>query len=211
MPRWNSIANTLPLLEKTCGRCEKIKPSGSFGPDKRTPDQLRWDCLECRKNEKFKTDERTEKFCPKCKTTKPMDSFGKLGHRFQPYCKTCRQEDGKKRYYDLKVTGEFQAKNREDYIKRRKWLKLRKVYGISQEQYWAMVEAQGNKCAICKKPETEIYRGKVLALSVDHDHKTGKVRGLLYRKCNIAIGRFREDLTVIQNALDYLRSYSEER
>ena len=100
--------------------------------------------------------------------------------------------------------------NREEYRKYRKWSKLKYQYGLSKEQYETMVKDQDGKCAICKKEEKEKdgQRGTALNLSVDHCHKTGKVRGLLCRQCNIGIGRLQESIEVLQSAIDYLKSHS---
>lgn len=89
---------------------------------------------------------------------------------------------------------------------------LKNRYGITIEEFEAMVLAQNGVCKICKKPET---RGKRIGkfnnspwattrLSVDHCHKTGKVRGLLCQRCNIAIGHFGDDPEVARNAAIYL-------
>jgi hypothetical protein len=77
---------------------------------------------------------------------------------------------------------------------------LRKDYGITIEQYDAMLAAQGGVCAICKKPRANGHR-----LHVDHNHTTGEVRGLLCVTCNSAIGTLKEDPTLFAAALAYLR------
>jgi hypothetical protein len=61
-------------------------------------------------------------------------------------------------------------------------------FGLEPEDYDAMLEAQGGVCAICGQPETVVRYGQVQPLSVDHDHKTGQVRGLLCHRCNIRVG-----------------------
>jgi hypothetical protein len=88
-------------------------------------------------------------------------------------------------------------------------------YGITIEIFEAMVIAQNGVCAICKKPET---RGKRMGkfnnapwattrLSVDHCHVTGKVRGLLCQRCNIAIGHLNDDPQTAMNAAAYLMEH----
>jgi hypothetical protein len=85
---------------------------------------------------------------------------------------------------------------------------LRKKYGITLEWYRNTLAKQNNVCAICKQPETAVIRGKVIAMPVDHDHKTGKARGLLCTKCNQGLGLFRDNKDILQVAIQYLDSFS---
>jgi hypothetical protein len=61
-------------------------------------------------------------------------------------------------------------------------------YGLDEESYGAMNEAQAGACAICHEPEHRLSRGLPTPLSVDHDHATGVVRGLLCARCNSVLG-----------------------
>ena len=78
-------------------------------------------------------------------------------------------------------------------------------FGLTIEDYDAMHEAQDGLCAICKQPETSSRDGKVYRLAVDHDHKTGKVRGLLCFKCNSAMGSFEKREIPLENVLKFLK------
>ena len=60
-------------------------------------------------------------------------------------------------------------------------------YGITRAQYEAMFEAQGHKCPICEEPFAPASSTDLMAPVVDHDHGSGKVRGVLHRKCNIGL------------------------
>lgn len=77
---------------------------------------------------------------------------------------------------------------------------LRK-YGITLEQYQEILDQQNGKCAICNKLESDSNQ----AFCVDHDHKTNKIRGLLCSKCNRGIGYLNDDITSLQNAINYLQ------
>ncbi len=81
-----------------------------------------------------------------------------------------------------------------------------KKYGITVEEYDRMFEAQRGLCAICGHPETTIDAryGKMRMLSVDHCHTTGKVRGLLCGHCNIGLGSFKDDASLLAHAITYL-------
>jgi hypothetical protein len=86
---------------------------------------------------------------------------------------------------------------------------LKKYYGISLEKFNEMMESQNGFCAICKESEKRMIRGKNADLSVDHDHKTGKVRGLLCYSCNTGIGKLKDDRNVLLSAVKYLDLHAE--
>lgn len=73
-------------------------------------------------------------------------------------------------------------------------------YGISPEQYYEMLTEQEGKCKICNQP---IPEGQYL--DIDHNHKTGEIRGLICNKCNKGLGFFGEDIKVLENAIKYLK------
>lgn len=79
---------------------------------------------------------------------------------------------------------------------------LKARYNISIEQYNILLEVQNNRCAICGIPGSENYSKK---LCVDHDHKTGKVRGLLCQRCNWLLGRSCDNINVFKSAIAYLK------
>lgn len=84
---------------------------------------------------------------------------------------------------------------------------LRSKYGVTVEDYARMLAEQGGVCAICQRPERVRARGsdRPRLLSVDHDHATGEVRGLLCHACNTAIGHLAEDPALFARAVEYLR------
>jgi len=84
--------------------------------------------------------------------------------------------------------------------------KLRQRYDLAIEDYDAMFASQKNLCAICQRPERVEYKRR---LSVDHNHKTGKVRGLLCHHCNTAIGKFDDDPNLLDAASLYLKSHED--
>ena len=73
------------------------------------------------------------------------------------------------------------------------------VYGLLPGGHEQLMAIQGGKCAIC-----QIATGASRRLSVDHDHATGRVRGLLCRPCNTLLGHLRDDTKAIQRAYFYL-------
>jgi len=82
-----------------------------------------------------------------------------------------------------------------------------KRYNISSDQFDKILKSQDNKCAICRRFETVRCNNKIKTLSVDHNHITNKVRGLLCQRCNTALGLFNDDILVLQNAIDYLKQH----
>lgn len=77
---------------------------------------------------------------------------------------------------------------------------LKRNFGITVADYEQMFSRQKGVCAICEKPETR------RRLSVDHCHKTGKIRGLLCNKCNRGLGYFYDDKNLMKKATEYLKS-----
>lgn len=83
----------------------------------------------------------------------------------------------------------------------RKFYMREYLYGISEDEFTALLEAQGGTCAICGSDE---WPGKDNAPHVDHDHKTGVVRGILCSNCNHGLGKFKDDPKRLRAAAEYL-------
>lgn len=76
---------------------------------------------------------------------------------------------------------------------------VERTYGITGEDYEALLAFQGGKCALCQRAT-----GKSKRLAVDHDHKTGEVRGLLCGTCNKILGHARDDVAFFDRSMAYL-------
>jgi hypothetical protein len=81
--------------------------------------------------------------------------------------------------------------------------KLKHTHGISYTQYTAMIEISQHRCPICGLPFNNSV--KMLEPHVDHCHKTGKIRGILCRQCNLALGQFNDDPALLRRAIVYLK------
>lgn len=81
---------------------------------------------------------------------------------------------------------------------------LRKLYGITPEEYDSMFERQGGLCALCGRPERRRYKDRLLRLSVDHNHQTASIRGLLCHACNTGLGAFEDSTALLSLAIEYL-------
>jgi len=86
---------------------------------------------------------------------------------------------------------------RQTKIQRIKWT-IKYKYGIEYDKYTSLLQKQHYRCAICNKS----LLGE--RIDLDHDHKTGKIRGILCHRCNMALGFFNDDLIAIKNAVNYL-------
>lgn len=93
-------------------------------------------------------------------------------------------------------------KNRWKCHKRRNWRRSNISTSFTINDYNILVGKQGNKCAICNRHRLEFTQD----LAVDHDHITGKIRGLLCHKCNVGLGYFKDDVLLVKKAAEYLQS-----
>jgi hypothetical protein len=128
------------------------------------------------------------KICTKCGIEKELNQFHKRsamsdGHKSE--CKECTS---------------FYQKQKYDSGEIRSAIYMRQ-YGITVEEYDQMVEEQNGRCKICGTDEPGGNRKR---FSIDHNHKTGEVRGLLCNPCNAALGLFKDNPTILQSALTYL-------
>lgn len=112
---------------------------------------------------------------------------------------------------DKKVkAAEYQRNYRKKHPSRVRSTDLKKNFGITLEQYNAMLESQEGVCAICGNPETVIDNRtqQPRNLAVDHCHTTKKVRGLLCMGCNQGIGNFRENPKFLIDAASYVIAHN---
>lgn len=138
-----------------------------------------------------------------------------MSKRIDPDVKAARRKAYKARYYQknktriLKRNHEYYLNNTEKVEAQKFKYYLRYKFGIEPEHYSQMLEKQGHKCAICGYIPPE-EASSVEKLYVDHNHATGKVRGLICMNCNSALGHFRDNLTILENAVKYLENYERE-
>lgn len=99
---------------------------------------------------------------------------------------------------------ERQRREPEAFARQRRRHLLSSKYGLTEAAFNELVARQGGVCGICQRPETRKGKwGEVQPLSVDHDHETGVVRGLLCARCNSVLG-FIEQETLLEAAIRYL-------
>ena len=100
----------------------------------------------------------------------------------------------------------MKTKYTRDPVKNRAY-KLKLAFGITIEEWEELYRRQSGRCAVCGIHSVELSR----RLSVDHDHETGEVRGLLCSKCNRGIGFMKDSPELLILAANYLQSYEEIR
>lgn len=122
------------------------------------------------------------KVCTKCSQSLPLSSYykqvgGKLGVRAN--CKECSKKVNKARW-----------------VKKGKYYLIKSRYGLTEEEYDAIIERQQGKCKICSKVPKKPC--------LDHDHNTGRVRGMLCDDCNKALGLLGDNTELLESAIKYL-------
>lgn len=137
------------------------------------------------------------KTCTKCGETLPLERFSpnKRSGARKSYCKPCQASVMRQRR--LEFPEAIKAAERRRHLKR--------TYGLTPEEYDRLLTVQGGVCRICSQPERRRYAGRLMLMTVDHDHQTGAVRGLLCYACNSALGLFGEDPERLLAAVAYLR------
>ena len=148
-------------------------------------------CYKCLCNKNKMTPHRKGyRVCGTCKVEKKYSEFHVNkgnAHGIHFRCKECTKIYNKKVYFSGK------ARNRG----------YKRKYKITLDDYNRMLKSQNNKCAICNGTATGHRINKYL--SVDHCHTTGKIRGLLCFTCNIVIGHMKDDVELLEKAIDYLK------
>jgi hypothetical protein len=125
------------------------------------------------------------KTCCKCRQAKPPEAFARNRAKkdgLQERCKDCCK-------FHYHTSG---------YTVRQRELALKKKYNLTPEAYESMASLQEFSCAICGDNTSKLH--------VDHNHTTGKVRGLLCNNCNRAIGLLKDDVQVLLKAAEYIEN-----
>jgi hypothetical protein len=84
-------------------------------------------------------------------------------------------------------------------------IRLKYRYGITTEDHKKLYESQNGICPICKNKFKFISENKTEMLFIDHNHKTGIIRGLICRRCNLLLGHANDDVKLLLNAVEYLK------
>lgn len=132
------------------------------------------------------------KTCRRCSLEKPLSDY--YIHTFgKPYpdCKKCVN--------DRNMAYQRQPQGTDAWMKR--------TYGIGLEEYHRLLQEQNGCCAVCKTAATASKKSR--RLCIDHDHDSGKVRGLVCDRCNMLLGKSTEMLDILKSAVQYLERQTE--
>lgn len=149
------------------------------------------------------------KTCSKCKLEKELTEFHKDATKKDGLCHQCK-ECARARINGKRAADPEAARLRECAYRKANPTKYKHVgrkskiyrqYGLSLAEYQQMFIEQDHRCAICRTHQDDLDR----TLFVDHCHETGVVRGLLCYKCNTGLGNFKDDLSLVQRAGQYLQ------
>lgn len=189
---------------KRCAKCKIEKALEEFGKNARSGDGLSSYCILCyREMHRIYREARAaregrvlartpkapgQKWCPDCQGLRQVTEFGRnrsMRDGLAGYCRPCQNARVRESIERL------HGGARHYHLVRR--------YGISAADADALLEAQGGLCAICERDLGEKPH-------IDHDHATGKVRGLLCFNCNGGLGQFGDDELRLRAAVEYLRT-----
>lgn len=106
---------------------------------------------------------------------------------------------------------EYERAWRQKFPDRVKDKYLRRDFGMTLSEYVHKYGAQNGLCATCQKPEFEERNGKVKALAVDHDHKTGEIRDLLCASCNKVLGVVDDNIQLLESMIRYLKKHKADK
>lgn len=187
------------MLSKICSKCKQDKSLKDFNKNKTSKDGYQNQCNSCMKQ---------------CHSKKPQvskqdaENFVKdlvrVGKTF--ICKCCSTSKQADEFYYQRKLGRVKINDSRCKECQKSYQRL-KTFGISESDFEELLKSQNNQCSICKIDYNEYlktsHRGKRFA--VDHDHKTGEIRGLLCDKCNRGIGFLQDSVKNLENAIKYLR------
>ena len=180
------------ITTKTCIKCQQAKFADDFYPHHKS-------CKACVQLSRFPT---SDTVCKQCKIFKTRSEFSS-----KYLCKKCHSSNCLARYKPTPRVIKSSTATKSDQDNRRSnrnsWLK--RQYGISLAEYEEMLRKQNGLCAICNLPERRVVNGTKFQLNVDHNHNTGKVRGLLCFVCNTALGKFGDSKVLLEKAINYLK------
>lgn len=201
---------------KKCSCCKKLKRLTSFHKSSRNNDGYDYLCKTCKKikgkqyfelNKKDISKKNKEYYLTHRKETLKQCKKYALEHKEE--IKTRRHKWYKKnKKHHNQLTKQYYLKHKSKLLKDGFRQALKRNFNLSINDYNTMMQEQKGVCAICKRTETlkKTNGISVRRLSVDHDHKTGKVRGLLCNRCNVILGKIEDNTILLNTMIKYLQN-----
>jgi hypothetical protein len=175
---------------KTCPDCGTTKPLSAYGRKASRPDGAATYCLVCyrrRASEHYRRRRAAEG-----RTVTPRYD-GPADHK---RCASCREVKPLSEFHRApKQSGGYNCYCKDCRRVQNREAHLRRTYGLTPADVAIMIDQQGGRCACCGERDPE---------HVDHDHRTGQVRGVLCFPCTAAIGHFQDRPDLLRSAIDYL-------
>lgn len=200
---------------KQCSKCGLVKPLSEFDRAPRGKWGRESRCKACKaaqrqaryvpavadptaREARYTARRGDTKTCTKCGETKPRSEFskskdGKYGPILRGSCRRCNSEQAMQWHVD----------NPGRRVSNKRKQLLQEHYGLTPDDYNALLDRQGGVCAICGIAARRAH-ARDMRLTVDHDHDTSHVRGLLCHRCNRAIGLLGDDPVLLRRAISYL-------
>lgn len=179
------------VSEKVCKNCGELKPVAEFSKNRYTgtgPSVYKENCKPC------------------ARLLRDRIAEAKRGAEYRSRTVEKRRE-AKRLYLSNPENLEKSRAYAREYAKKnphRQRIRILAKYGLTEESYDELLKSQNGVCAICGKSRSEIKSNFV----VDHDHKTGRVRGLLCVQCNTSLGNLKDKPSLLHKAAEYLDSFN---
>ena len=193
---------------KQCTRCKEWKALDMFNKASKKKDGLQAECRDCH-NERCRVYRQEHPDKVKASQQKHREANReRIKEKTREYGKKYRTQNRdrlaeRRRQNRLNNFEEHRVKEKRRYAARKdkaREKRLNNFYGITSQEYTFLLQQQNNKCACCG-----VDQGDVASFNVDHDHKDGRVRGLLCRRCNLGIGQLGDKVDGLMAAVAYLQ------
>src|SRR5437870_6973504 len=135
------------------------------------------------------------KECKFCFLPLPLEQFKIINGRRFSKCRKCT----------TKYNAIWNKKNWNQVLITNRKAKLKQLYGITLEEYNKLFKIQNGICIICHLPEKRSKYNDVFKLCIDHNHETSKIRGLLCHNCNQILGHSKENISILEKCITYLK------
>jgi ribosomal protein S14 len=145
------------------------------------------------------------KQCQQCEQIKLVADFQRHWHSadgLRTRCKQCEADIHRKPDRES-----IKRENRRQAVIRYRY---RRTFGLTLEEYDALLVQQNGRCAICGTNQS-ILRKKAARFAIDHDHATGRIRSLLCSNCNLGLGAFCDDVSKLKSAIRYLEKWEKDK